>query len=108
MNGIKHTPGPLMVDGNTAEIPFRVFSHATQGNVGFFYAEADAALFAASSDMATALEMVAAEDDAARKRTGQPLLTSGVRLVLDAALIKAGRKKAPEPVRHITIAGVDR
>ncbi|MBR7998297.1 hypothetical protein [Burkholderia vietnamiensis] len=61
--------------------------------------------FAAASDAVLALEMIAAEDDAARDRTKKPLLTSGVRTMLDAALIKAGRKAAPEPVRHITVAG---
>ncbi|MBR8201666.1 hypothetical protein [Burkholderia vietnamiensis] len=47
------------------------------------------------ADLVIALEMIAAEDDAARERTKQPLLTSGVRTMLDAALIKAGRKAAP-------------
>ncbi|HIE4431956.1 TPA: hypothetical protein ACXM9H_002963 [Burkholderia multivorans] len=46
------------------------------------------------ADMALALEMIAAEDDAAR-HNGTPLLTSGVRMTLDAALIKAGRKEPP-------------
>lgn len=55
-------------------------------------------------DMALALEMIAAEDDAAR-HNGTPLLTSGVRMTLDAALIKAGRKEAPEKVRHIRTCG---
>ncbi|HDR9834681.1 TPA: hypothetical protein QDC51_001445 [Burkholderia multivorans] len=58
-------------------------------------------------DALMVLEMIAAEDDAAR-HNGTPLLTSGVRMTLDAALIKAGRKEAPVPVRHFTIAGVDR
>ncbi|MDN8013553.1 hypothetical protein QZN08_03865 [Burkholderia multivorans] len=56
--------------------------------------------FAAASDMAEILEIIAADADA-----GTIMLTSGVRLAIDAALIKAGRKKAPEPVRHITING---
>ncbi|QTD88766.1 hypothetical protein [Burkholderia anthina] len=47
-------------------------------------------------DLALALEMIAAEDDAAWKRTKRPLLTSGVRAMLDAALIKAGRKEVPK------------
>lgn len=55
-------------------------------------------------DALMALELIAAEDDAAR-HNGKPLLTSGVRMALDAALIKAGRKAAPTPVRHITVAG---
>lgn len=59
------------------------------------------------ADALAALELIAAEDDAAR-HNGKPLLTSGVRMSLDAALIKAGRKAAPEPARHFTIAGSDR
>lgn len=41
-------------------------------------------------DMAMALELIAADADAGNSR-----LTSGVRMALDAALIKAGRKEAP-------------
>ncbi|MCO1360353.1 hypothetical protein L0Y97_15435 [Burkholderia multivorans] len=59
-----------------------------------------ATLFAAAPDMADILEIIAADADA-----GTIMLTSGVRLAIDAALIKAGRKKAPEPVRHFTING---
>lgn len=62
---------------------------------------ANARLMAAAPDMAEILEIIAADADA-----GTIMLTSGVRLAIDAALIKAGRKKAPEPVRHVTIAGV--
>ncbi|PRH05411.1 hypothetical protein C6T60_14455 [Burkholderia multivorans] len=51
-------------------------------------------------DMAMVLEMLAADADA-----GKVMIPSGLRLSIDAALIKAGRKKAPEPVRHITTAG---
>jgi beta-glucosidase-like glycosyl hydrolase len=58
---------------------------------------------AAESDALTVLEFIAADADA-----GTIMLTSGIRLAIDAALIKAGRKKAPEPVRHFTIAGLDR
>ncbi|WP_176047868.1 hypothetical protein [Burkholderia sp. BCC1644] len=52
------------------------------------------------AEMALALEMLAAEAD-----TGTVMIPSGLRLTIDAALIKAGRKAAPEPVRHVTIAG---
>ncbi|MBJ9964469.1 hypothetical protein [Burkholderia seminalis] len=52
------------------------------------------------ADALMALELIAADADAGNSR-----LTSGVRLALDAILIKAGRKAAPEPVRHITVAG---
>ncbi|VWD20470.1 hypothetical protein [Burkholderia contaminans] len=59
-----------------------------------------ATLFAAAPDMAAILEIIAADADAGTIR-----LTSGVRLALDAALIKAGRKAAPEPVRHFRACG---
>ncbi|PRG29456.1 hypothetical protein [Burkholderia multivorans] len=59
-----------------------------------------ATLFSASPNMAEILEIIAADADA-----GTIMLTSGVRLAIDAALIKAGRKKATEPVRHFTING---
>ncbi|MBU9563054.1 hypothetical protein KTE54_20450 [Burkholderia multivorans] len=57
-------------------------------------------LISAAPDMALALEMLAAEADA-----GTVMIPSGLRLTIDAALIKAGRKEAPEKVRHVTIAG---
>lgn len=51
-------------------------------------------------DLALVLEKIAADAD-----VGEVLITSGIRTMLDAALIKAGRKAAPEPVRVVTIAG---
>lgn len=51
---------------------------------------ANARLMAASPDMATVLEMLAAEADA-----GTVMIPSALRLTIDAALIKAGRKAAP-------------
>ncbi|MDN7988966.1 hypothetical protein QZM97_02635 [Burkholderia orbicola] len=54
-------------------------------------------------EMAVVLEKLAADAD-----DGKAKIPSGTRAMLDAALIKAGRKDAPEPVRHVTIAGVDR
>jgi hypothetical protein len=59
-----------------------------------------ATLFAAAPDMAIVLEMLAAEADA-----GTVMIPSALRLSIDAALIKAGRKAAPTAVRHVTIAG---
>jgi hypothetical protein len=56
--------------------------------------------FAASSDMLMVLEMLVADADA-----GNAMIPSGLRLSIDAALIKAGRKEAPVLVRHITTAG---
>lgn len=61
---------------------------------------ANARLMAAAPDLAMALELIAADADAGNSR-----LTSGVRMALDAALIKAGRKAAPEPVRHFRACG---
>ncbi|AOI76084.1 hypothetical protein [Burkholderia sp. NRF60-BP8] len=54
-------------------------------------------------DMAEVLEKLAADAD-----DGKAKIPSGTRAMLDAALIKAGRKAAPTAVRHVTIAGVDR
>ncbi|WP_309601197.1 hypothetical protein [Burkholderia multivorans] len=127
MNEIKSTPGPWILAtvptsvGSCHKIgPFPSAGHRPH-TYACVYADgirpgiddalpaaielaANARLMAASPDMALALEMIAAEDDAAR-HNGTPLLTSGVRMTLDAALIKAGRKAAPTPVRHITING---
>ncbi|MEI1276621.1 hypothetical protein V8G45_27615 [Klebsiella pneumoniae] len=107
MENIEYKPDALVVDTHSTEIPFRVISTATKEDVGYFYDEADAWLFAAADNLANALEIIAQDDDAAR-HNGKPLLTSSVRMALDAALIKAGRKEPPAPVRHVTIAGVDR
>lgn len=54
------TPGPMAVDNNTDEIPFRVYSNVTQGTVGLFYSEADAELFAAAPDLLGIAKSVAA------------------------------------------------
>ncbi|MBR8343046.1 hypothetical protein KDX40_04750 [Burkholderia ambifaria] len=49
-----------------------------------------ASLGRSTEDTLMALELIAADADA-----GNSKLTSGVRMALDAALIKAGRKEAP-------------
>ncbi|MBU9293072.1 hypothetical protein KTD18_16105 [Burkholderia multivorans] len=112
MNEIKHTPGPWHIAGSglSRYIEGRVRPGVLQ-EVAWCGAtevpgqmEANAHLIASAPDMALALEMIAAEDDAAR-HNGTPLLTSGVRMTLDAALIKAGRKEVPVPVRHVRICG---
>ena len=63
--------------------------------------QARAQLIAASPDIVTALRLVASKT----------VLTSGIRAVVDAALGKAGCS-APvpvaDPVRHITVAGLNR
>lgn len=130
MNEIKHTPGPwvaipqyvrlasgahqpifkdglwgVLPESDVERLPIATVDYADDLHAPTrAQAEFDALLIAAAPDMAMALEMIAAEDDAAR-HNGTPLLTSGVRMTLDAALIKAGRKKAPEPVRHIRTCG---
>ncbi|HDR9497623.1 TPA: hypothetical protein QDC06_000825 [Burkholderia cepacia] len=138
MNEIKSTPGPWEIDtidncgeygdgGPDTSTGFKSYAvYDAKGRVLFDTLNSDAAeiheqgydldhyawdevgkrnltLAQASPDMAEILEIIAADADA-----GTILLTSGVRLALDAALIKAGRKAAPELVRHVTIAGVDR
>lgn len=44
----ERTKGHMVVDTNTSQIPFRVYSEATQSNVGYFMNESDAELFAAA------------------------------------------------------------
>ncbi|WP_261531305.1 hypothetical protein [Burkholderia multivorans] len=112
MNEIKHTPGPwrasavgmVRTDDDNEYAVACVYGEYGSPEIDGPVVEANAALIAAAPDMAMALEMVAAEDDAAR-HNGTALLTSGVRMTLDAALIKAGRKEAPVPVRHVRICG---
>ncbi|MDN7481893.1 hypothetical protein QZM38_13770 [Burkholderia orbicola] len=135
MNEIKHTPGPWRVGawcgqctkpehkgnhpGSSGPNPCvyePVFLEGILGIVAengksvvstsfdeLVMSDADARLITAAPDMLMVLEMLAADADA-----GKVMIPSGLRLSIDAALIKAGRKAAPEPVRHVTIAGVDR
>ncbi|WP_367304098.1 hypothetical protein [Burkholderia multivorans] len=106
MNEIKHTPGPYHVSGTGRNLHIgSKYSAMTLASLNEVHVDTpgNALLFAAAPDMADILEIIAADADA-----GTIMLTSGVRLAIDAALIKAGRKKAPEPVRHFTIAGLDR
>ncbi|SAJ91441.1 hypothetical protein UA11_04703 [Burkholderia multivorans] len=106
MGQINHTPGPYHVTGKGRHLHIgsmhspMVLASLNEAHVD---TPGNALLFAASFDMAEILEIIAADADA-----GTIMLTSGVRLAIDAALIKAGRKEAPEKVRHFTIAGLDR
>ena len=122
MNEIKHTPGPwrivereILDDGSiyprhivggeadhhvcllestvTAELAIRHPNECWGKNP-------NGKLLIAAPDMAEVLEMLAAEADA-----GTVMIPSALRLTIDAALIKAGRKAAPTAVRHVTIAG---
>ncbi|WP_241300810.1 hypothetical protein [Burkholderia cenocepacia] len=110
MSEIKHTPGPWEVDDSGYRAPANGLC-VMAGNLCIAVVlcdndkpqEHNARVIAASTDMAMVLEMLAAEADA-----GTVMIPSGLRLTIDAALIKAGRKAAPEPVRVVTIAGVDR
>ncbi len=61
---IKPTAGPMVVDTNTPELPFRVYSLTTQGNIGFFLAEADAQRFAAHEALVEALQQIAKSSQA--------------------------------------------
>ncbi|MBN3744645.1 hypothetical protein G3N96_04240 [Burkholderia sp. Se-20373] len=102
---------PVAIEPSKAQIDAFVrayFSADLDGQVARQIAGLRAALNVAPqadllAETLMAVELIAADADAGNSR-----LTSGVRLALDAALIKAGRKAAPEPVRHITIAGVNR
>ncbi|WP_254226327.1 hypothetical protein [Burkholderia multivorans] len=115
MNEIKHTPGRWLRDHLTitAEMNGHVIARVGDAHSMLRGADkremqqecvANAKVIHAAPDMVDALELVAAKDDAARK-AGKPIFTSGERLTIDAALIKAGRKAAPTAVRHVTIAG---
>lgn len=125
MNEIKHTPGKIWLqrakelaqsraDASFAygALPSDADHHesteayerslAADRALDAHFAEASALI----DDLIHAVEAVAEVDDDARHMFGKPLLISGIRFSIDAALIKAGRKEAPAPVRHFTIAGV--
>ena len=129
MNEIKHTPGPwvaipqfvrltsgahkpifkdglwgILPEDNVERLPIATVDCGDDHHAPTrAQAEFDALLIAAAPDMAEILEFIAADADA-----GKVMIPSGLRLSIDATLIKAGRKAAPEPVRQITVAGVDR
>ena len=44
------TKGPFIVDTNTLDLPYRVYSETTQGNVAFFLSEDDAELYACAAN----------------------------------------------------------
>ncbi|CFL83480.1 hypothetical protein [Burkholderia pseudomallei] len=135
MSEIKHTPGPWEIDtidncgeygdgGPDTSTGFKSYAvYDEKGRVLFDTLNSDAAviheegydldhyawdevgkrnltLAQAAPDMALVLEMLCTEADA-----GTVMIPSGLRLTIDAALIKAGRKAAPTAVRHVTIAG---
>ncbi|MCA8026443.1 hypothetical protein [Burkholderia cepacia] len=106
MSEIKHTPGPWTSAAKIARDGYEVFA-IQSGDVticsvdapdaGRYHVpnhhlvkKANADLISAAPDMAMVLEMLAAEADA-----GTVMIPSGLRLTIDAALIKSGRKAAP-------------
>lgn len=115
MNALTHSPGPWEWVGNCleskapghyesvleAKVSCGQFCYG--GSVELTISDADKKLIEACPDLLMILEMLAAEADA-----GTVMIPSALRLTIDAALIKAGRKAAPTAVRHVTIAGVDR
>jgi hypothetical protein len=105
MNEIKHTPGPWPIESyrNVIKSIGPIVPEEYAGAVWLEVSEQDALVASAAPDMLMVLEMLAADADA-----GKIMIPSGLRLSIDAALIKAGRKAAPTAVRHVTIAGVDR
>ncbi|MGP1715571.1 MAG: hypothetical protein ACTS9Y_00195 [Methylophilus sp.] len=46
----ERSKGPFVVDTNTPELPYRVYSESSQGNIGFFLSESDAELYAMSAN----------------------------------------------------------
>jgi len=112
MDKIKHTPGPWrIVEREVLEDGSVYPRHIVGGNADYqicllestvtaelairnpgecWGKNSNIDLIAAAPDMAEILEIIANDADA-----GEILLTSGVRMALDAALIKAGRKEAP-------------
>lgn len=102
MNEIKHTPGPWRIerDRNSITSIGPIAAEEYAGAAWLEVSEEDARVASMAPDALMALELIAADVDAGNSR-----LTSGVRTMLDDVLIKAGRKAAPTPVRHITING---
>ncbi|WP_249201260.1 hypothetical protein [Burkholderia cenocepacia] len=103
MDKIKQTLGPYHVSGTGRHLHIgSAHSPMVLASLNEVHVDTpgNALLFAAAPDLAMALELIAADADAGNSR-----LTSGVRLALDAALIKAGRKAAPKPIRHIRSCG---
>ncbi|MDN7820485.1 hypothetical protein [Burkholderia vietnamiensis] len=92
MNEIKHTPAQWDInrDGKVITSIGPIVAEEYAGCAWLEVSEEDALVASAAPDMATVLEMLAAEADA-----GTVMIPSALRLTIDAALIKAGRKAAP-------------
>lgn len=102
MDKIKSTPEPWPIerDRNVITSIGPIVPEEYAGAVWLDVSEQDALVASAAPDMLMVLEMLADDADA-----GKVMIPSGLRLSIDAALIKAGRKEAPVPVRHFTTAG---
>ncbi|KUZ78272.1 hypothetical protein [Burkholderia ubonensis] len=67
-------------------------------------ADAHARTLAADLELEAHLRFASEAFDALHLVASKTVLTSGIRAIVDAALAKAG-DRAPEPVRHVMIAG---
>ncbi|MBP0714854.1 hypothetical protein ABXK61_16230 [Burkholderia sola] len=85
----RHTRTTVVVDDSSIVTGKRVIAE--------FETEEDAAIGACAADMTLVLDMIGEADDDARA-AGRPMLNSALRAALDAVLIKAGIKDAPEPM----------
>jgi len=97
MNEIKHTPGPWEIDDSGYRAPSNgLCVMAADLCIAVVLCDSNkpqehnARIIAAAPDMAEILEFIASDAD-----VGKVMIPSGLRLSIDAALIKAGRKEAP-------------
>ncbi|MBR8443260.1 hypothetical protein KDW23_00935 [Burkholderia cenocepacia] len=101
MDKIMHTRGPFHVSGTGRNLHIgSLHSPMVLASLNEVHIDtpANAQLFAAAPELATALRLVASKT----------VLTSGIRAVVDAALDKAGYSApvpATDPVRHVRICG---
>ncbi|AOI98126.1 hypothetical protein [Burkholderia sp. LA-2-3-30-S1-D2] len=116
MNGIKHTLGQAWLQRAkdlAQELADSSFAYGELPTDADESASADAYArsHAADRSLDAHLQPMAHLIDALHLVASKTVLTSGIRAVVDDALAKAGfRAPVPvsDPVRHITIAGVDR
>ena len=101
MDKIKHTRGPFHISGTGRNLHIgSQHSPMVLASLNEVHVEtpANAQLFAAAPDLATALRLVASKT----------VLTSGIRAVVDAALDKTCYSvpvPAADPVKHVRVCG---
>ncbi len=117
MNALTHSPGPWEWVGNCleskapghyesvleAKVSCGQFCYG--GSVELTISDADKKLIEACPDLLMILEIIAADDDAARPARRPPRRMSGRRQGRAPARINAAPKAAPTAVRHVTTAG---